>query len=362
MAKLIRTNNIAGNMSLGSRKFFVIFCLMMSHVLAIKFEPLALQTQQLIPLVKAHAPLYYVVTVPSNGSFTGLSISILCPSACTSNTELNISTDATVIADGHFTWQYLGITSFPGVLINPFSNPPFVAGAYYIAYTSDTDLEGIQIMAQGYSDGSENWKIGHDEKVIVKPVQMNADEHHDLSLFVPIAIPSGIKDSTNDEKLQKRYQELLSSLSSSEVDSPSPSQHSEFEALFNTYYKAAKVSSSDHLRYCHANRHVVYVAPRTDEQPVRDYKHIKNSFAAITRSSVDACIHLEKKVLPFATLRTDINNLLRLGIKPNVEYIMYLMAFGKNDEKPLLLSGPYYSVLILSRKWNQIYQLQGRLS
>jgi hypothetical protein len=119
----------------------------------IKFEPLPLQTQLPIAHVKANTPLYYIVTVPGNASYTGLSISILCPSACTTSTQLNISKDAKVIADGHFTWQYVGITSFPGVLINPFSNPPFETGSYYIAYTSDTDLDGIQIMAQGYSDG-----------------------------------------------------------------------------------------------------------------------------------------------------------------------------------------------------------------
>jgi hypothetical protein len=121
---------------------------------AIKFTPIELQTQEPILKVVANVPLYYIVTVPGNASYTGLSVSILCPSACTSNTQLNISKDANIIAAGQYTWQYVGITSFPGVLINPFSNPPFDSGTYYISYTSDADLENIQILAQGYSDGT----------------------------------------------------------------------------------------------------------------------------------------------------------------------------------------------------------------
>jgi hypothetical protein len=179
------------------------------------------------------------------------------------------------------------------------------------------------------------------------------EENHGLTFFLPVAFPSSIEESANDEKLQKRYEELLTSLPSSEIDSPSSAHRSELDALFKMYYSASKVSADDHLRYCNANVHVIYIAPREGLKPIQDYRDIKNSFVAITQPSIDACGLLAKKVLPFAAIQVSLDELKRVAVHPDTEYTMYMMVFSRDNEKPLLLVGPYYSTLLQTHKPNK---------
>jgi hypothetical protein len=190
--------------------------------------------------------------------------------------------------------------------------------------------------------------LGSDEKVIVKSVHVSVQENRDLSIFIPIAVPVTIEDTRNDKIVQDHYEKLLTSISSSEIDSPSSPHRDELDALFKSYYSATKLSASDHLRYCTANRHEIYIAPATEKRPDSNYEEIKHSFIALSRPATESCSLLEKKVLPFGAIHVDEAELKRLGVLPDVDYIMYLMVFSRDSEKPLLLAGPYHNVLVVT--------------
>ncbi|KAL0482673.1 hypothetical protein AKO1_002660, partial [Acrasis kona] len=239
-------------------------------------------------------------------TYTGITISAVCPSACPpSKTTLNVSTNPKLIQEEKFTWQFQGSTSYPGILINSQTVPPFEMGTYYISYESDLDVE-VMIVSQGYeAQVDPSWEFTKGENTIIKAVDLTQGSK--LFLLSPIALPSSLT-----------------------------SEQAQINQLSN-----ANCEQKEHVVYA------VYVSPVNYFEERLDYKQIQKTHQLLSKQYIDTCKLYEK--LSRAIFEMSIEELQSLDVQKDIEYTVRIMVFGGRYKEPIAIADPVRGILIHSK-------------